>query len=488
MHNRFIYILIITWGFVSVTESIPQQSNEHLANSHPLYKVLESRKRDLKEQHLLKIFKLYKSSQHKLYLSPTEFSYRMKVFRKNLNYFIKSTDDISDCIKIDRSEANRERLIIIPDKTLRADFNSPDGSDLDVSFELNKFSDFTEQEFDSSFLLDQRFFDEKKFLDEDSLELEDSNSSFMNNIDAGLFHQDHSEIEADSNDNNEFPNVTPHYSTKEELVNLMKTDSSKGYSSYEGPACNFFNHGRILNDADIPSNIQFLSIDGIQIPTYLDWRQLGAIGPIKDQNKCNACYAFSALGAVEAHHKIQNGNDINLAEQEIVDCSKRNEGCTGGLPHLVYRYIRNYGISFTKDYPYDERKEAHCRRLYNTAKYEGYHIKGYINLRKGILNLIKAVSRGPLATISRASMHFKQYKGGFYQGQGCSMEDKPNHSSVLIGYNLIGDKKYLLFKNGWGSDWGDSGFYKMEIGELDNSNHGHCLIAATRFNSQPRIV
>ena len=238
---------------------------------------------------------------------------------------------------------------------------------------------------------------------------------------------------------------------------------------------------------EIDTNAAYASLDGIQIPTYLDWRQLGAIGPIKDQEDCNACYAFAAIGTLEAHHKIKHSHPINLAEQEIVDCSKENNRCRGGLPHMAFEYIRKNNISFTKDYPYDQEREKECRKVYSNNTYNGHQLKGYINLKKGILSLIKALSNGPVATISYASRVFKGYKTGLYRGQGCKNKTKPNHSSVLIGYNLRGDKKYLIFKNGWGDKWGEDGIYKVQISNLSNRNLGHCMIAATVYNSQPLL-
>lgn len=182
-----------------------------------------------------------------------------------------------------------------------------------------------------------------------------------------------------------------------------------------------------------------------------------------------------------------SGRHISLAEQEIVDCSRENSRCRGGLPHKVFEYIRDKDISFTKDYPYDQERESDCRRNYSTPKYFGAQIKGYRNLKKGILSLIKALSKGPVATISYASRIFKDYKKGLYRGQGCKHKTKPNHSSVLIGYNLQGDQKYLIFKNGWGDDWGEEGIYKIQISNLSNRNLGHCMIAATNYNSQPNL-
>jgi cathepsin L len=250
--------------------------------------------------------------------------------------------------------------------------------------------------------------------------------------------------------------------------------------SYSGPSTQ--SSGRY-----IPEDQKTISIDGVMVPTYINWREMNAVTPIKDQFKCNACYAFSAIGALESHHKIRNGDFVNLAEQEIVDCSRENKGCVGGLPHLVFDYIRDRGISYTNQYRYDQSRHSPCRRHAGSRKFSGSNIRGYRNLRKGILNLIKELSNGPVATISYASFPFKQYRGGIYRGQGCYGKSKPNHSSVLIGYKLTGDRKYLYFKNGWGTNWGESGYYKVQLGEISNRNRGHCMIAATSYNSIPRV-
>ena len=237
----------------------------------------------------------------------------------------------------------------------------------------------------------------------------------------------------------------------------------------------------------IPEGQETISIDGVEIPTYLNWKEMNGVTPVKNQFKCNACYAFSATGTVESHYKINTGKTVSLSEQEIVDCSSRNNKCVGGLPHLVFEYIRTKNISFTSDYRFDRRRYSSCRRRSSTPKFSGSNIRGYTNLRKGILNLIKALSDGPVATISYASFPFKHYRGGIYRGQGCYGKSRPNHSSVLIGYKLTGGQKYLYFKNGWGSHWGDNGYYKVQLGEINNRSKGHCMIAATSYNSIPRM-
>ena len=44
-----------------------------------------------------------------------------------------------------------------------------------------------------------------------------------------------------------------------------------------------------------------------------------------------------------------------------------------------------------------------------------------------------------------------------------------------------------MLKNNWGLDWGESGYYKLSIGNLSNTNPGICLIAETKYNVIPII-
>lgn len=70
-------------------------------------------------------------------------------------------------------------------------------------------------------------------------------------------------------------------------------------------------------------------------------------------------------------------------------------------------------------------------------------------------NLILAASLGPIVVVSYASDFFKSYKKGVYGGEGCFDDKDPNHTSLLYGYNFNTDFPYLLFKNNWGTEWGD---------------------------------
>ena len=79
----------------------------------------------------------------------------------------------------------------------------------------------------------------------------------------------------------------------------------------------------------------------------------------------------------------------------------------------------------------------------------------------------------------------KQYKKGVYNGEGCKSSKPVNHAALLVGYNLEAAVPYFILKNAWGPEWGMGGYYRIAIGELNNTNMGLCQLAGTEYNVIP---
>lgn len=46
----------------------------------------------------------------------------------------------------------------------------------------------------------------------------------------------------------------------------------------------------------------------------INWIDKGAVTPVKDQLFCGACWAFSAVGAVEGAYAIKNKKLVSFSE------------------------------------------------------------------------------------------------------------------------------------------------------------------------------
>ena len=62
----------------------------------------------------------------------------------------------------------------------------------------------------------------------------------------------------------------------------------------------------------------------------INWVELGAVGPVKNQGACGSCWSFSATGTLEGAHQIKTKELLSFSEQFFVSCDTTNHGCNGG--------------------------------------------------------------------------------------------------------------------------------------------------------------
>lgn len=203
------------------------------------------------------------------------------------------------------------------------------------------------------------------------------------------------------------------------------------------------------------------------LPELKDWREAGIVSPVKNQGHCGSCWTFSTTGALEAAYAQAFGKGISLSEQQLVDCAGafNNFGCNGGLPSQAFEYIKyNGGLETEDEYPYTG-KDGVCKYASENAAVQ---VLDSVNITLGAEDELKhavALVR-PVSVAFEVVTGFRAYKKGVYTSTTCGSSPMDvNHAVLAVGYGVENGIPYWLIKNSWGADWGDNGYFKMEMGK-----------------------
>ena len=138
-------------------------------------------------------------------------------------------------------------------------------------------------------------------------------------------------------------------------------------------------------------------LDASSNAASIDWRDQGAVTPVKNQGQCGSCWAFSTTGAVEGTYFLKAGYLQSFSEQQLVDCAGGhylNHGCEGGLMDYAFYYVEKNPLMLEADYPYTALDGPTCK-VEPTKEYG--NIAGWTDVDKSIDQLKAALNKSPVS-------------------------------------------------------------------------------------------
>lgn len=195
-------------------------------------------------------------------------------------------------------------------------------------------------------------------------------------------------------------------------------------------------------------------------PESFDWRDKNVVGPVKDQGQCGSCWAFSAVGNLEAQYAIRDGTSQPIAEQELVSCDKVDSGCNGGLMEQAFAYGEQHGgIMREVHYPYTAR-DGKCKKT-TKPKYGqiARHHKFEQVTEDQLVDLI--YNHGPMSIAINADPLQWYDNGIINDGPDSCDPDSLDHGVIVVGYT----PDSWIVRNSWGADWGEQGYFRLARGQ-----------------------
>jgi C1A family cysteine protease len=225
--------------------------------------------------------------------------------------------------------------------------------------------------------------------------------------------------------------------------------------------------GRISRSAHKRAGLT--QLEDVPVPTSFDWNTKGAVTPVKNQEQCGSCWAFSVAEAVESAWFLAKNTLPVLSPQQIVDCDTVDQGCNGGDPPTAYQYLmKQGGLDTEASYPYTgEDGTCAYKAASSGAKISNWaYITQNLNesqVQQGLLQ------KGPLSICVDASS-WQFYLGGVVTDLCPSATGDLDHCVMLTGYNeKYSDWNGIVYdiwivRNSWGADWGEDGYIYVERG------------------------
>jgi hypothetical protein len=221
-------------------------------------------------------------------------------------------------------------------------------------------------------------------------------------------------------------------------------------------------------------------------PAIVNWRDAGAVTPVKNQGRCGCCWAVTLAGAVEGAAAVNNGYLQSLSWQQFISCDNNNLGCGGGslVYAMEYAVTTDFGgVATNNEYPYTDEMGTTTDSCGVSGKKPAVEIPGasYVvdfyddfSFAERMSRTKRALEKQPVGVVIRSNCQtISNYQSGILtEDEACGCEDPlcADHAVLLVGYDDTSSPPCWILKNSWGTQWGEDGYFR--IAQTENGPYG----------------
>jgi hypothetical protein len=182
--------------------------------------------------------------------------------------------------------------------------------------------------------------------------------------------------------------------------------------------------------------------------------------PVRNQGRCASCWVFATMGAWEGTYALRYGVQIDASEQQMLNCTGRNNTCAGGFWGDALALMTASPIGPEAAQPY-RGKSGKCQS--NPASPYKVAAWGFISVAATpppVAALKQAlVEHGPVIAGISATSAFEAYTGGVFNETGTAPID---HAVVIVGWD--DQRQAWRVRNSRGTAWGEAGYAWVAFG------------------------
>ncbi|KAL9652553.1 hypothetical protein ABK040_000123 [Willaertia magna] len=200
------------------------------------------------------------------------------------------------------------------------------------------------------------------------------------------------------------------------------------------------------------------------------------IHPIRNQQQCGSCWAFSASAALADRFCIASNGKVNtvLSPEYMLECDTSNLGCEGGYLSYTWSFLTTVGTVPDTCAPYisgNGKVLGKCPGKTSTSKCpSGNANLSLYKVKKGTAKGIRGaaaiqneiIANGPVQSGFTVYEDFMSYKSGVYTHK--TGKQLGGHAIKIIGWGVLNGVDYWIIANSWGTDWGINGYFYMKRG------------------------